>query len=256
MGYNALPALRNADPVIGPHLEVEVSAAAQISGLVAARDAAATPYFRVTVPFGDIAALELDGVPIELFQISSATQARLDARQRAGITPGDVRAGARFLLADEGRRRPALGVQLIVKSTTGKGLDALRFTNAPGYVFDLLAAKNLRSGGPVRLRALAKVGFLAWQVGHGRQDDAVDFGATLRSVFSSGVSLAAELRGYAGWRGHDKPVVFGMTAGIPAGQRLEVRATADHGLTRDAPPLDVRLGLVLFLDAPKFGRGR
>jgi hypothetical protein len=256
MGFNALPALQNADPVIGPDVEVEVSAAAQLSSLVAARDAAATPYFRVTVPFHGVAALEVDGVPLELFQTSSGTQARLGARERAGITSGDVRVGARFLLVNERRRRPALGVQLVVKSTTGKGLDALRFTNAPGYVFDLLAGKDVLAGRRVALRALAKVGFLAWQVGHGRQDDAVDFGATLRATFASGVSLAGEIRGYTGWRDHDDPVVLGIAAGVPASRRLEVRASADHGLTPDAPPMAVRLGLVVFLDPPEFALGR
>jgi hypothetical protein len=254
MGYNALPALRNPDPVISPNIEVEVSGAAQFSALVAARDAAATPYFRLTVPFQGVAALELDGVPVELFQISSATQARLDARRRAGTAPGDVRVGARFLLAEEGRRRPALGLRLVVKSTTGKGLDSLRFTNAPGYVFDLLAAKDLAAVGGVALRALFKVGFLAWQIGDNRQDDAFDYGATLRAAFASGVSVSTELRGYAGWRGNDKPLVLGMTAGVPAWRRLEVRASVDHGLTPDAPPLEVRLGLVFFIDPPDFGK--
>lgn len=256
MGYNALPVLRNPDPVIGPDLEVEVSAAAQVSSVVAARDAAATPYFRVTVPFLRAAALEVDGVPLELFQVSSGTQARLGAERRSGVAPGDLRVGARFLLMGEGLRSPALGIQVIVKSTTGKALDALRFTNAPGYVFDLLAGKDLLVTRPVALRALAKVGFLAWQVGQGRQDDALNYGTTLRASFPSGVSLAAELRGYTGWLEHDDPVVLGMTAGVGAGRRLEVRASADHGLTRDAPPLDVRLGLVVFLDAPRFGRDR
>jgi hypothetical protein len=256
MGYNALPALRNPDPEIGPHVEVEVSAAAQLSALVAARDAAATPYFRVTVPFHGVAALELDGVPFELFQISSATQARLDARRRAGTAPGDLRAGARFLLLAEGPRAPALGVRLVVKSTTGKALDSLRFTNAPGYVFDVLAGKDLRAVRGVALRAIAKLGFLAWQVGQGRQDDALDYGATLRATFASGVALSTELRGYAGWRGDDKPLVLGLSAAIPAWRRTEVRASVDRGLTPDAPPLDVRLGFVLLFDAPEFGRGR
>jgi hypothetical protein len=143
-----------------------------------------------------------------------------------------------------------------VKSTTGKGLDALRFTNAPGYVFDLLAGKDLLASRSVAVRAVAKVGFLAWQVAHGRQDDAVNFGATLRASLASGISLAGEVRGYSGWRENDDPVVVGMTVGVPAGRRLEVRATADHGLTPDAPPIDVRLGLVVSLDAPKFGRSR
>jgi len=51
-------------------------------------------------------------------------------------------------------------------------------------------------------------------------------------------------------------VVLGITAGVPAGRRLEVRATADHGLTPDAPPFEVRLGLVVSFDGPGFGRGR
>ncbi len=57
-------------------------------------------------------------------------------------------------------------------------------------LFDLLAGKDLLAARPVALRALAKVVFLAWQVGPGRQDDAVNFGATLRASFASGVSLA------------------------------------------------------------------
>lgn len=253
MGYNALPALRNADPKIGPHVEVELSAAAQLSGLVAARDAAATPYFRVTVPFGEVAALEVDGVPFELFQVSSATQARIDARSREGVAPGDLRAGARFLLVDERRGRPALGLRLVVKSTTGKGHESLRFTNAPAYLFDLLAGKDVLARRAYTLRALWKVGFLAWQVGEGRQDDAVSFGATLRAALARGASLAVETRGYAGWRGHDKPVVLGLTAALPARRGIELRASVDRGLTRDAPPLDLRVGLVLYLAAPELG---
>lgn len=254
MGYNALPPLRNPDPVIGEHLELELSAQTQASSPFAARDAAATPYFRVTVPIGGVGALEVDGVPLELFQVSSATQARLGARQRAGVAPGDLRVAARFQLADERRRSPALGVQVVVKTTTGKGLDALRFTNAPGYTFDLLAGKDLLTTPPLTLRALAKLGFLAWQVGEGRQDDAVDFGATLRARFASGVSLAAELRGYAGWREDDTPIALGFIAAIPAARWVEVRTSAAHGLTRDAPPVEARLGLVFYLGTPAFVR--
>jgi hypothetical protein len=249
MGYNALPALRNVDPVIGPEVELEVAATTQLSGFVS-RDTAATPYFRLAVPFRGVAALEVDGLPVELFRVSSATQARLEAAQRSGIAPGDVRVGARFLLLDERRRWPALGAQLVVKSATGKGLAALRFMDAPAYVFDFLAGKDLPRAGPVALRALAKLGFLAWQVGEGRQDDAIDFGATLRAAFARGFSLAAELRGYAGWRQDDKPLVLGLTAALRTARRVEVRTSVDRGLTADAPPLDLRLGIVFFFDGP------
>ncbi|GAO03360.1 hypothetical protein [Anaeromyxobacter sp. PSR-1] len=249
MGYNALPALRNVDPVIGDRTELELSATAQLAGL-GSEDVAGTPYVRLTVPFREVAALELDGTPFELFRTSAATEARLGARVRSGASPGDLRAGARFLVLEERGWRPALGLRLVVKSTSGKDRGARRFTNAPGYVFDLLGGKDLGAAGPVRLRALAKLGFLAWQVADGRQDDALDYGATLRAGLASGVALSAEWRGYAGWRGDDRPMVLGLTADVPAGQRVLLRASAERGLTADAPPLDVRFGVVLFLDAP------
>lgn len=249
MGYNALPALRNVDPVVGNRTELELSATAQLAGL-GAQDAAGTPYVRLTVPFREVAALELDGTPFELFRTSAATGERIGARVRSGASPGDLRAGARFLVLEERGKRPALGLRLVVKSTSGKDRGARRFTNAPGYVFDVLAGKDLAAAGPVRLRALAKLGFLAWQVADGRQDDALDYGATLRAAFASGVALSGEWRGYAGWRGDDRPMVLGLTADVPAGSRVLLRASADRGLTSDAPPLDVRLGVVLFLDAP------
>jgi hypothetical protein len=254
MGYNALPALRNVDPVVGNRTELELSATAQLAGL-GSEDVAGTPYVRLTVPFREVAALELDGTPFELFRTSAATGERIGARVRSGASPGDLRAGARFLVLEERGRRPALGLRLVVKSTSGKDRGARRFTNAPGYVFDLLAGKGLAAAGRVRVRALAKFGFLAWQVADGRQDDALDYGATLRASFASGVALSGEWRGYAGWRGDDRPMVLGLTADLPASARVLLRASADRGLTADAPPLDVRLGVVLS-STSRSGRGR
>lgn len=232
MGYNALPALRNVDPVVGNRTELELSATAQLAGL-GSEDVAGTPYVRLTVPFREVAALELDGTPFELFRTSAATGERIGARVRSGASPGDLRAGARFLVLEERGLRPALGLRLVVKSTSGKDRGARRFTNAPGYVFDLLAGKDLAAAGPVRLRALAKLGFLAWQVADGRQDDALDYGATLRASFASGVALSGEWRGYAGWRGDDRPMVLGLTADVPAGSRVLLRARPP---TAGSPP--------------------
>jgi hypothetical protein len=254
MGFNALPALRNVDPAVGRDVEVELTAATQLSG-VPARDAAFTPYFRISVPFREVAALELDGVPLELFRTSAATQARLEAGRREGVAPGDLRPAARFLLVGEAGRRPAIGLRLAVKSTTGKDRRAFRFSNAPGYVFDVLAGKDLPRVGGIELRALAKLGFFAWQVAGGRQDDALHYGATLRARFPSGVSLSTELRGYAGWRVQDKPMVLGVTAGVPAARRLQVLAGVDGGLSRDAPPLEVRIGVVMSFDAVRLPPG-
>jgi hypothetical protein len=253
MGYNALPVLPNADPVIGTRAEVELSATAQVSGL-ALRDHAATPYLRLLVPFRETAALEVDGTPIEIWRTSTATQHRLGARYRADGTPGDARFGARFLLLRE-RAGPAIGLRLSVKSATGKGLASRRFTNAPGYAIDILAGKDLGAIGAARLRALGRVGFVSWQFAQNRQDDAFAYGGTLRASGPSGAAVELEWRGYAGWRFADRPSLLGLGAIVPV-PGGELRAALNAGITADAPPLELRVGYVWRFEVPALLRAQ
>ncbi|WP_242345593.1 hypothetical protein [Anaeromyxobacter terrae] len=253
MGYNALPVLPNVDPVIGTRAEVEVTAAAQVSDL-ALRDHAVTPYLRLTVPFRETAALEVDGTPIEIWRTTAATQLRLGARNRADGTPGDARFGARFLLLRE-RAGPALGLRLSVKSASGKGLASRRFTNAPGYAIDLLAGKDVGTLGEARLRALARVGFVSWQFGQNEQDDAFAYGATVRATAPSGAAVELDWRGYAGWRFADRPSVIGLGAIVPV-PGGELKAAFNAGASADAPPLELRVGYVWRFEVPALLRAR
>jgi hypothetical protein len=253
MGYNALPPFPNVDPVIGVDAEWELAGSAKLSG-IAAHDHAVTPYFRLTLPFREVAAIEIDGTPLELWRTTAATQARLEAVSRAGETPGDVRFGARFLFFREGGIRPAVGVRFLVKSATGTGLDARRFTNSPGYEIAGLAGKDVGSIGSARLRALARIGFLAWQVAPNRQDDAVSYGAALRATLPRGYRLEADWSGYAGWLFDDRPSVLGVT-GVKRWRGLDLRGTLNRGMSSDAPPLEVRLGVAGAFALPRFMRG-
>lgn len=248
MGFNALPALQNPDPVVGTRVELELGVASQSSGL-AGRDAAATPTFRLSVPFGEVAAVDFEGTPVEWWQVTRETQQRLRAKDARGVAPGDVRFGARFLVSGETSRRPALGVRFSVKSTTGKELDNRRFTSSPGYVIDGIAGKDLvRGEGPLRrLRVLAKLGFSAWQLGFGDQDDAIDYGLTAKAWFP-GLSIATEWRGFRGFLARDRPSLLGITVGRALAPRFEVTSTVNVGVSRDAPPIELRLGFVLSLD--------
>ncbi len=253
MGYNALPVLPNVDPVIGTQIELEVAAAAQVSG-VDLRDHAATPYLRLMVPFAETAALEVDGAPVEFWSTSPATQVRLAARYRADGTPGDARFGARFLLLRE-RAGPALGLRFTVKSATGKGLASRRFTNAPGYAIDFLAGKNVGTLGAARLRAFGRVGFVSWQFAQNRQDDAFAYGATLRAIGPTGAAVELEWRGYAGWRFADRPSVIGLGAIVPV-RGGDLKAALNAGVTADAPPIEVRVGYVWRFDLPAVLRSK
>lgn len=254
MGFNALPAIPNADPVPPERGELELAATAQLSGF-RGHDASATPYFRLTLPFREIAALELDGVPIELWRTTRATQERLTAVKREGSAQGDLRFGARFLVLEEGRRTPAFGLRFVVKSTTGKDLESRRFTNAPGYLVDFLTGKDLGAWRGSRLRVLTSLGLLVWQFAPDRQDDALAYGATLRATRPGGAALALEWRGYVGWRFDDRPSILGLTASVPAGA-MALGATLNAGLSSDAPPLEVRLGVVRRFEMPGIAQAR
>jgi hypothetical protein len=253
MGYNALPPFPNVDPVVGADLEYEVAGSLKLSGL-RGHDHAATPYFRVSLPFRAAAAAEIDGTPFELWRTSTATQERLRAVARSGGTRGDIRFGGRFLVFQEGRRMPALGLRFVVKSTTGKGLEARRFTNSPGYEIDLLSAKDLGTLGSARVRLLARIGFLAWQFEPNAQDDALAYGASLRTALPRGYRVDVDWGGYLGWRFDDCPSVLGVT-GVKRWRGLDLRATVNGGVSSDAPPLEVRLGFGGTLGLPRFMRG-
>jgi hypothetical protein len=250
LGYNGLPAIPNADPVIEPRVLLELGLATQLSDLGSARDAAITPYVRLVVPFHEIAALEVDGVPVEWWRVSAETQQRLSAVNTHGIELGDLRFGARFHLLSEGEWSPALGVRFVTKTTTGKGFENRRFADSPAYAVNALLGKDLlvRPDSSLRLRLLVKLGFLAWQQGSDWQDDAVDAGATLQ-LRSGATRLDLEWRGYWGYEQMDKPHLVGLTIGHGAGS-VEWVATVNRGLTDDAPPWELRASVIFRFDSP------
>jgi hypothetical protein len=252
MGYNALPTIPNADPVVGDRVDLELTAATQLSDLHAATDAAFTPYVRVSVPFATVAAFDADVVPIEVWRIGPETQQRIGALHRSGHTGGDVRFAARFTLVREGDAWPAFGLRLLTKTTTGKAFVDRRFTDAPAYAVEGLFGKTLPWGlGPVdRIRLLGRVGFMAWQQEDPWQDDAVTFGATVQLHAFERLRVELEWRGYRGYQGHDEPMVAGVTAAWLLGSPVEVQAIVNRGIGADAPPWEFRLGVVLHIPIP------
>ncbi len=251
MGYNALPTLPNVDPVLPEDVLFEVGTAAQVSDLRRARDASLIPYGELVVPFRGIAAIDIEAVPAEFWRISAETQRRLGSEDRHGKTPGDMRFGARFVLFPEEGARPAAGIRFETKTTTGKGFNDRRFTDAPAYVLDALFGKDLFGSvdAPSRLRLLAKIGFMAWEQGSDGQDDAVDLGATLRLLGKTGSGIDLEWRGYFGYEQGDKPQILGITARYSMGIADWVM-TVNRGLSSDAPPWEMRIGIVFHAPTP------
>jgi hypothetical protein len=251
MGPNALPALPVEDAALPSRIATHLGGSFHLTG-AAASDTAFAPRFHVLVPFRQIAALEVEGAPFEVWRISPETRAASGARRLSGVSSGDVSFGARFGLLEERGRRPALTLRLLTKSTTGKGLENLRFTDGPAYAVQTLAAKTVHRGeGAVRaVRVLAKLGFLAWSQDQGLQDDALDYGAAVDTVFRRGTELRVELRGYQGYQSYDKPMLASVRVLQPVARRAGLTLAVNRGLRSDAPEWELQAGLLLSLKNP------
>jgi len=211
----------------------------------------ATPYFRLEVPFRQVASLILDGTPVEFWRVSPETMATIGAANASGTTKGDIRFGAKFYVIRETESVPAIGLRLLYKSATGKDLADRRFTNAPAYMVDVLLAKTvLESDGFLRrLRIMLQGGVMAWQLDYPRQDDAFGWGCALQAALGPGLQLEFQVRGYHGWDQYSSPVV----AALEASYRLTpVRflVTVNRGLSHDAPEWGVRAGLEIAFQIP------
>jgi hypothetical protein len=251
MGPNALPAIPVEDAALPTTTVAEVGGAAHFTGPGAA-DRAFTPEFKLLVPFRDIAAIEIEGMPFEVWRVSPETRDRVGGRGTSGVAKGDVTFGARFALFGEGDRRPAVALRFITKSTTGKSLEDRRFTDAPAYAIEALAAKSFRTGSQLvpSVRVLGKLGFLAWSQEPGLQDDAVDYGAAVDAIFRTRTELRVEVRGYQGYQSQDKPIVAAVRVLHPVSRRAGVLFGLNRGLRSEAPDWEVRAGLVLQLRTP------
>ena len=250
MFFNALPTLPDEDPRIDKQIYLDIAMTSQFDGQ---GDVAAAPYFRLSVPFYQVVAFEMDAMPVEAFKLSPKTQANWNAPDSAGLSKGDLRFGAKFDVVSENDARPEIGLSVLTKTTTGKDSNDRQFTDAPAYYINTLWAKNLLKDDRFlkKIRLLVNLGFFAWQqtdrVG---QDDALTFGSTLVADFDKGVQAQIEYRGYSGWQGDDSPRVLSFGAKLQ-GQSVDLSATFNVGF-QDAPPNEARLDLTFHGEAPKF----
>lgn len=152
-----------------------------------------------------------------------------------GVGSGDVYVSLDIQLLTETERRPAVMIRSVLKTASANCFGYARDYDSAGYFFDATAAKGFG-----RFRLSATTGFLCWQTGTGRQNDAVQYGL---GAFYSGryVNLAAQWGGYVGWeRAGDAPMSLRLRAGVRAGG-FEPFILAQQGL-HDYPFTQIRLG--------------
>lgn len=258
-GPNAFPVPDMLDGTVSPDLRVEVSADHYWGHH---GDNASDMFLRLNVPlFSTRVNVSMWMVPVECWRQSDEgirayrleENAQMLKGVRHGTATGDVYVSGDVQIIRARRWRPDWVVRGVVKTASGNDHYLGRYYDAPGYFFDTSVAESFALGqNPLwqhRLRVALSAGFLCWQSGTGRQNDAVMYGIMLQWE-NRHFSLTETFGGYSGWEGQgDKPMTLKTQMLYHIG-RFDVLGAAQFGL-KDWNYHQLRLGVVYHVDILK-----
>ena len=142
---------------------------------------------------------------------------------------------------DNARYIPQATLRLGMKTASGGQFERKRHFDSPGYFFDLSIGQSIPVG-PVDIRFAGSVGFLCWQTGEARQNDAVMYGLQAKMKHEY-LSLVATWAGYWGWEHYgDAPMILNVRATGHI-QGFEPFVQYQWGI-QDYPFHQLRVGLV------------
>jgi hypothetical protein len=169
--------------------------------------------------FSERIGLQLEMVPVEFYKMDDKTRDERISREfvSEGRTVGDLYIATFIQLTKDHKKLPDMVLGINFKTASGANLDAARFTNTPGYFFDLSASKeitfNSKRISSIRPHALA--GFYVYQtyLENNYQNDAFMYGLGI-DVNSKKVTYEASLNGYVGYLNEgDRPMVARLGIG-------------------------------------------
>lgn len=244
-GPNALPVPEIHDGNIRPSFETEVSAF-QYSGQ---GDQTRNLFTRVYVPlFNARIAFESWVVPIEFYEMDTLTRDLRASRDRdgKGSAGGDIYISSQVLLFSETGSRPSLLFECALRTASGTNLSAARFTDGPGYYFDVSSGKTWKFSGSwiTGIRPCLTGGLYVYQTfdtDH-LQNDALLYGAGL-DLMAGTWKLQQSLMGYSGYL-HigDKPLVYRASLTFSM-TRFDFKLGYQYGI-RNYPYHAFQLGVV------------
>ncbi len=242
-GPNALPIPDMLDGTIKSDLHIELSADyfQSFKG-----DQCINPFAKITVPIYPSWVNLTVWMPIvEFYRNCSNTHLRpkTNLANLSGREYGDVYISTDMQVLKQRKYRPDITLRVGLKTASGGSYEYARYTDSPGYFFDLSVAKSIFFDHPFwqELRFAGSAGFLCGQVGDALQNDAYMYG--LQAKLKTRYAIAsATWGGYTGWiRNGDAPMSI-KTEVRGTIKRFEPFVGYQYGL-RDFPYHQFRIGL-------------
>lgn len=160
----------------------------------------------------DKIAVESWCVPIEHYQMDTITRDLRFVRDKdaKGFASGDIYIATLIQLLNK-KQYPELLLRIALRTASGNKQAAARFTDAPGYFFDLSVAKFLFKDTlkDISLKTYSMLGFYCWQTNldNNPQNDALLYGVG-GELSRGNISIDLSASGYKGYLGDkDAPLI-------------------------------------------------
>lgn len=233
MGPNALPVPQVNNGKLPEKSSIKLGFEAHRSTGDDTNNAFVDVYFPL---FGKRVGLQLQMYPYEHYKMDTITRDLRKARDYdgEGTAVGDIYVGTHIQLLENKIYWPDIALSINIKTASGMNLDAVRYTDTPGYFFDLSFGKSFDTNGFIEtIRPHAMGGFYVYQTFHPiyKQNDCILYGIGT-DVTTKKFTLTNALGGYQGYVGNgDAPMVYRATLTTKFNSRLNAEVRFQKGLT-------------------------
>ncbi len=244
MGPNALPVPETKNGLLPDDIKFELSAEKHFGK----GDITENLYTSLFIPIAKKkAGLSINIVPYEHYEMDTITRDIRKARDfdGKGTSGGDFYFGTNIQILNETERLPDIMLSLNMKTASGTNYSGARFTDSPGYFFDISFGKSYTyiEAFIEHLRLYAMLGFYAWQTNRDdfRQNDAILYGFGV-SAHIQKIIIDYTISGYKGYINNgDKPKVYRLMIKTNLNSRINYKAMFQYGKV-DFPYNTIRVG--------------
>ena len=211
LGPNALPVQECRDGQTTKNVEFDMSFDIHFS----TGDFTSNLFMKLYIPlFSDRVGLQLSMVPVEYYKMDTLTRDIRRVRDEIpeGYSVGDLHIGTFIQIVKDHEKLPDVMLTINIKTASGGKLGAARYTDSPGYYFDVSIGKDftLSKSFLNSIRPYIQLGFYVWQTNLDGyyQNDAFLYGLGIK-LKTHNLEINNYLGGYIGYIDNgDKPMIY------------------------------------------------